>query len=108
MKRLVVIVVVLYTYCLSAQSEFSARAFYTDFNKVIDEASKGFVALMGEKRNSDFPGLTSEYEVKLILPLADSGKIVLSNHARPYVLYFFEPSRSRLKIDVKEPTFGMQ
>ena len=82
------------------QNEFAAAAFYTDFKKIYEDAQAGFVNCKGDKRKSEFEDLATEYKVKLLLPLADSGKIVLPLSAnRPYVVYYFEPSKVRLKVD---------
>lgn len=37
----------------------------------------------------------------MLLPLADSGKLVFSEVSRPYVIFYFETSKSRLKTDQK-------
>lgn len=81
------------------QNEFAAAAFYSDFRKVYADAQSGFVNYKGDKGVSEYEELQSEYKVKLILPLADSGKIVFPNSGSPYVVYYFEPSKVRLKVD---------
>ena len=49
---------------------------------------------------SEFEELAIEYKVKLLLPLADSGKIVFPvSGTNPYVVYFFESDKVRLKVD---------
>lgn len=101
MKRLLLLFAVCFSSSLIAQNEFSAKAFYTDFNKVCEEAKRGFQDITGKEKISEFPGLTKEYAVKLILPLADSGKVIFPDFSRPYALYYFEPSRNRLKTDQK-------
>lgn len=84
-----------------SQNEFAAIAFYNEFNKIYSDAQAGFVANKGDKRKSEFEELASEYKIKLLLPLADSGKIVIPNTGTPYVIYYFEPDKVRLKVDLR-------
>jgi len=100
MKRIILFFLLFTVSEVYGQNEFAAIAFYTDFKKIYDDAQAGFVNYTGGKRKSEFEDLAAEYHVKLMLPLADSGKIVfpLSDN-RPYVVYYFEPSRVRLKVD---------
>ena len=100
MKRIILFFLLLIMSEIYGQNEFAATAFYTDFKKIYDDAQAGFVNYKGDKKKSEFEELVTEYNVKLLLPLADSGKIVFPvSGNRPYVVYFFEPSRSRLKVD---------
>lgn len=101
MKRLLSLIAICLSQSLIAQNEFSAKVFYSDFNKVCEEGKNGFIGLAGKEKNSQFPGLTREFSVKMLLPLADSGKLVFSEVSRPYVIFYFEPSKSRLKTDQK-------
>ena len=85
---------------VNGQNEFAATAFYSDFKKIYDDAQAGFAEYKGNKRKSEFEELATEFEVKLLLPLADSGKIVFPvPDSIPYVVYFFEPGKVRLKVD---------
>lgn len=84
---------------LQGQNEFAATAFYNEFRKIYADAQEGFVKNKGAKKISEFEDLVDEYKVKWLLPLADSGKIVLPVTGTPYVLYYFEPSKTRLKVD---------
>ena len=61
--------------CL-AQNEFAAAAFYKDFQKIYADAQQGFIQYKGVKKKSELPELTDEFKVKILLPLADSGKLV--------------------------------
>lgn len=82
------------------QNEFAATAFYSDLKKIYIDAQSGFNVYKGEKRSSDFEELATEFKTKQLLPLADSGKIVFPNSDnRPFVVYFFEPHKLRLKVD---------
>lgn len=96
---------VLFLICLTGilkvfgQDEFAASAFYNEFKKIYADAKNGFAENKGSERWSEFPGLTKEYNVNMLLPLADSGKIVESAKGRFYVIYFFEPGKVRLKVD---------
>jgi hypothetical protein len=82
-----------------AQNEFAATAFYKDFKLVFEDSKKGFTNCKGDKRAGRFEDLSAEYNVKLMLPLADSGKLVVPINGNPYVIYFFEPDKLRLKVD---------
>jgi hypothetical protein len=100
MKKLIILLISFFATKAYCQNEFAAAAFYTDFKKIYEDAQTGFVNYKGDKRKSEFEELAIEYKVKLLLPLADSGKIVFPVSAnRPYVVYFFEPSKVRLKVD---------
>jgi hypothetical protein len=81
------------------QNEFAATGFYNDFKNVYADAQAGFRTNKGAKRNSEYAELQTEYQVKLMLSLADSGKIVFPNAGNPYAIYYFEPSKVRLKVD---------
>lgn len=83
----------------NAQNEFAATAFYEDFKKIYSDAQTGFINCKGEKRKSGFEELASEYQVKMMLPLADSGKLVIPATGKPFVIYYFEPDKLRLKTD---------
>jgi len=102
MKRIILFFVVFTISEVYGQNEFAAAAFYNDFKKIYEDAQAGFVNYKGDKRKSEFEELAAEYKVKLLLPLADSGKIVFPISAsRPYVVYYFEPSKIRLKVDLR-------
>jgi len=99
MKCGVAILFFLITTHLQGQNEFAATAFYNEFRKIYADAQEGFVKNKGAKKMSEFEDLVDEYKVKWLLPLADSGKIVFPVTGIPYVLYYFEPSKTRLKVD---------
>ena len=100
MKRILLFFLLFWVSGVSGQNEFSATAFYSDFKKIYKDAQDGFVIYKGEKRAGEFEELAAEFRVKLLLPLADSGKIVVPvSGANPRVVYFFEPDKSRLKVD---------
>src|SRR5258705_5664464 len=100
MKRIILFFLCLTVAEVYGQNEFAATAFYTDFKKIYEDAQAGFVNYKGDRIKSEFEELATEYKVKLLLPLADSGKIVFPVSAnRPYFVYYFEPSKSRLKVD---------
>ena len=99
MKKLIFLVLGFFTMKAYGQNEFSATAFYNDFKKIYADAQSGFSNYKGDKRLSEYEDLQSEYKVKLMLPLADSGKIIFPNTGNPFVVYYFEPSKVRLKID---------
>lgn len=81
------------------QNEFAATAFYNEFKRIYTDATNGFIENKGSEKVSEFPELTKEYKVKMMLPLADSGKIVEPAKGSSYVVYFFEPDKVRLKVD---------
>jgi len=83
----------------NAQNEFAATAFYKDFKRIYADGQTGFTACKGAKRKTEFDELIAEYRAKIMLPLADSGKVVVPVSGNPYVIYYFEPDKVRLKID---------
>lgn len=83
----------------NAQNEFAATAFYNEFKKVYADGQTGFADCKGVKRNSGFEELAIEYRANLMLPLADSGKVVFPVVGNPYVIYYFEPDKVRLIVD---------
>ena len=99
MKSGVAILFFFITTHLQAQNEFASTAFYNEFRKIYADAQEGFVKNRGAKKISEFEDLVDEYKVKWLLPLADSGKIVFPVTGTPFVLYYFEPSKTRLKVD---------
>jgi hypothetical protein len=86
--------------CL-AQNEFAAAAFYKDFQKIYADGQKGFIQYKGVKKKSVLPELTDEFKVKILLPLADSGKLVFPKNGKPYAEYYFQPSKSKESIDLR-------
>ena len=84
-----------------AQNDFATNSFYNQFKKVYDDAQNGFPNAKGDKRKAQFEELAAEYRVKLMLPMADSAKLVIptATAGNPYIIYYFEADRSRLKVD---------
>ena len=99
MKRIILFFLVIAVSDTYGQNEFGAAAFYSDFKKVYADAQAGFLSYKGDQRKSEFEEIITEYKVKLLLPLADSGKIVVPVSGNPYVIYYFEPDKVRLKVD---------
>ncbi len=99
MKRTLPILFLLIAFNSFSQDEFASTAFYSDFKKIYADGQNGFSQYKGAKRKSDFEELATEYKVKFLLPLADSGKIIFPKTGNPYVIYYFEPNKNRLKID---------
>jgi hypothetical protein len=100
MKRICTFLFILTTASAFSQDEFASSAFYNDLKKIYVDAQAGFQKYKGDKRKTLFEDLASEYKVKLMLPLADSGKIVSpKNGNNPYAVYYFEPNKNRLKVD---------
>jgi len=81
------------------QNEFAAASFYNTFKKIQEDGQKGFATYKGAKLKSQFEDLNDEFKAKLLLPLADSGKVVVPVSGNPYALYFFEPEKKKEKID---------
>jgi hypothetical protein len=83
-----------------AQNEFAATAFYNEFKKISADAQKGFTLNKGAKKKAQFEELAEEFKAKLNLMLADSGEVIIPKNGNPpYAVYYFEPAKSRLKID---------
>lgn len=99
MKRILFLFFLFSFLKVNAQNEFTATAFYNDFIKIYKDAQEGFLKYRGDKRDLDSNTLYTEYKVKLLLPLADSGKIVVPVSGIPFVIYYFEPEKMRLKVD---------
>lgn len=99
MKRILLFFLLLISLKSFSQSEFAATAFYNDIKKIYEDGQSGFVKYKGAKLPSEYEDLQDEYKAKLVLPLADSGKIIFPVTGKPYTIYFFEPSKSRLKVD---------
>lgn len=99
MKRVLFLFLIFSIFKVNAQNEFTATAFYNDFQKIYKDAQEGFLKYKGDLRLEDSNQLYSEYKVKLLLPLADSGKIVVRGSGIPFVIYYFEPEKMRLKVD---------
>ncbi|MES1225680.1 MAG: hypothetical protein ABUT20_59935 [Bacteroidota bacterium] len=82
-----------------SQNEFAATAFYNDFKKIHADALEGFSKFKGSKKPGKFNGFAEEYRIKLLLPLADSGKIVFPSIGIPYAEFFFQTANSKKEID---------
>jgi hypothetical protein len=81
------------------QNEFAATSFYNTFKKIREDGEKGFATYKGARLKSQFEDLNDEFKAKLLLPLADSGKVVVPVSGNPYAVYFFEPEKKKDKID---------
>jgi hypothetical protein len=75
------------------QDEFGSSTFYNAVRKVQAEGLNGFEQLKGNVLRTPYPELRKEYRVKTMLPLADSGKIVVPAEGVPFALYYFEPEK---------------
>jgi hypothetical protein len=101
MKIVLVLLLLIGVIRVNGQNEFAASAFFEEFKKIYADAQKGFTENKGVIRESEYPGLTEEFNSKLQLPLADSGKVVVPIKGNPYLIYYFEPEKVRLKIDLR-------
>jgi len=99
MKKVLLFLILLSMSDAYGQNEFASSSFYNDFKKIYADAQLGFATYKGAPQKSGFEELAAEYKVKLLLPLADSGKIVVPVTGNPYVVYYFEPDKVRLKVD---------
>lgn len=99
MKSLLAVVMLLCFYAVKAQNEFAVTAFYNDFKKIYTDAQAGFESLRGTERKGEYPELQTEYNVKLVLTGADSGKLVFPAQGVPYAVYYFPSYKNRLKTD---------
>ena len=99
MKRILVLFLLITASCCYAQNEFAATAFYNEFKKIYADGQEGFSNCRGIQYKTVFDAIQTEYRVKCILPLADSGKLVIPQKTKPYAIYYFEPDKVRLKID---------
>lgn len=82
-----------------SQNEFAAVSFYKAFRKVNDDARNGFSETRGDRLKSTFEDLHEEYKVTVMLPLADSGKLIVPAGGNPRVSYYFEPEKKKQKVD---------
>ena len=89
----------LFTLSAKSQDEFAATSFYQDLQKLIADGQSGFNALKGKELKSQYPEFQTEYEITLPLVPADSGKLIFPSGKTPYAVYFFEPSKNRIKTD---------
>ncbi len=99
MKRILFFFFIFSFLQVKGQNEFTATAFYKDFQKIYTDAKNGFAIYTGKSRIQNSEESNPEFDVKLLLPLADSGKIVVPQSGIPYVIYYFEPEKMRLKVD---------
>jgi hypothetical protein len=100
MKKLVLFILVSGIAGAYGQNEFAATSFYSIFRRIQTDAGTGFTAYKGAKlKTAAFEEVNQQYKVKLMLPLADSGRIIVPVSGNPYALYFFEPEKHKDKID---------
>lgn len=99
MKKLIILLALFNCLIVFGQNEFAATSFYTAFKKVYDDKEKGFETYKGNKVKAKYEALADEYRSKLLLPLSDSGKIVVPKSGRPYAIFYFETEKKKEKID---------
>src|SRR5688500_8385136 len=80
-------------------NEFAATAFYNEFKKIHTDAQSGFSSCKGKQRKTGYEELQEEFSTRCILPLSDSGKLIFPKTANPYIVYYIEPDKTRLKVD---------
>lgn len=101
MKFLFLVLSFLFLVPANSQDEFAANSFYQDLKKVFNAGQSGFNEIKGEAIKSLYPELQTEFKTKIPLQPADSGKLVYPVTGRPFAVYFFEPSKNRIKTDQK-------
>jgi hypothetical protein len=99
MKKLLVLLFLAGVIRVNGQNEFAASSFFEEFKIIYADAQRGFKENKGQVRESEFPGLTEEFKTLLHLSLSDSGKVIVPLKGNPYIIYYFEPDKVRLKID---------
>src|SRR5687768_16267755 len=99
MKRILILFQLVLFGQANAQNPFAASAFYKEFQKVVSDGRDGFAACRSVQLKTGYDALQKEFRTRCMLPLADSGKIVLPHEADPYVIYYFEANKTRLKVD---------
>lgn len=77
----------------SAQSEFANEKFYAAVKKIYADGQNGFTQYKGDKLRS-LGSLITFYKTGLLLPGADSGKIIVSVIGNPDVSYDFKPVKT--------------
>jgi hypothetical protein len=82
-----------------AQDEFASTTFYNAIKKVRADSQTGFEQLKGNILQTPFADIRKEYRVKFMLPLADSGKIVIPAAGSPFAVYFFEAEKKKENIN---------
>jgi len=96
MKKLILCFFVFALSKVFSQNEFAATAFYNDFKKIVADAREGFPKYKGSKKRGT---ISDEYRVKILLPLADSGRIVFPLAGNPFVEYYFQTTKTKKEID---------
>lgn len=99
MKKWLLAILLMITTFTHAQNEFAATAFYNEFRKIYSDAQNGFTISKGDKKVTGLDAFYSEYACKLSLPLADSCKLVCPTNGAPYLVFYFEAGKGRLKVD---------
>lgn len=99
MKRILSILFFALPVYVFAQSEFAASSFYNTLKKIKEDGEKGFATCKGQKIKSPYEDLEDAYKAKLMLPLADSGKVVFPVSGPIYAVYFFEPEKKLVDIE---------
>ncbi len=84
---------------MNGQNEFAATSFYTQLKKVYEDRHNIFDNYKGPKLKAKYPELAEEYRCKVLLPLSDSGKIVIPYNGNPYAIFYFEPEKRKAKLD---------
>jgi hypothetical protein len=95
MHRLLPVIFLFAFFDAYSQNEFAAQGFYADFRKIYADASAGFAQYKGRLIKPSKGGSAAEFNIKLLLPLSESGKIVESVSGNPYAEFNFAPGKQR-------------
>jgi len=82
-----------------SQNDFASPAFYNGVKKIIADAQETFPKYKGSKRPAMSFDFYEVYRVKLLLPMADSGRIVFPANANPYAEYYFPATKTKQDAD---------
>ena len=99
MKKWLIILLVLSMTRTYGQNEFASTSFNDDFRKIYADAQAGFIQFKGARIKKQLTEFAEQYDVKLLFPLADSGRIFIPYGANPFAVYYFEPEKRKEKID---------
>ncbi|MGB3006369.1 MAG: hypothetical protein WBC06_07680 [Chitinophagaceae bacterium] len=99
MKKQLFSIFLFFSISVSGQNEFGATAFYSDLKKIFLDAETGFSELKGDIYKDISSNKGDVFKITSLLPLADSGKIIIPASGYPYAIYYFEPDKLRLKVD---------
>jgi hypothetical protein len=99
MKFLSTLLLLMISFSALSQGEFNASSFYKTLLKIRDAGKNGFEEVKGRQLKTEYAELRQEFHPKLMIPLADSGKIIIPKEGVTYAIYYFEPEKKLEKIN---------